>query len=241
MPKIQTLRSKREESIPTRLMEDSKQELIKQEDGPETIGRDKSSTTIRDNNRTEERFNSHQNLQENADAHSRVSNQRMLTSKKSQIFMRNKNKMSIKGELLMMQDMKELEKDKEALKESNLMLTGQIEEINKEAVKWRSIMSQKIVELEDQIRQLKTTQNNEKNQLKNDYAKDLLRVSKLSKKREQTLIINIKTEIETEFRKRISDMKIEYNTKINQTEEKLLDLQDRHNSLIISESTLRNE
>ena len=87
---------------------------------------------------------------------SKVSNSRVLTTKRSKQFLLRAGKKGIKEELQMIQEMKELEKEKEALDQKNEALSERIEEMNRESIKWKSIMSQKIVYLEDQIKKLKT-------------------------------------------------------------------------------------
>ena len=248
--KTQTLRTKQDESQPSRLVEDSKQELIKEMDGPQSIIRQKSSTTRRDPDiKTEERYTTQQSNQEYVEEGltnfnrtiSKISNARRVGSKMSQKFMRSKNKKSIKEELQMIQEIKELEKDKETLEAKNEELMERINEVNKESIKWKSIMSQKIVELEDKIKKLKATHLQEKDNLKEEYAKDLMRVSKMTKQKEQGLIENIRNEIETEYNKKLEDLKTTYNNKLNHANQKLEKVEEKFNEVSYKEKELREE
>lgn len=141
----------------------------------------------------------------------------------------------------MIQEIKELEKEKEALEQKNDNLNEKIEEINREALKWKSIMSQKIVYLEDQIKKLKTANIQAIENLKKDYSKDIMKVSKLAKQKEQTLIENIKNDIESEYKKKLDDQRNNLNNKLNFTRLKLDQIEEKYDQLVTTEKGLREE
>ena len=246
--KIQTMRSKEDESQ-HKLNEEAKNEMIKESDGAMSASKLKSSTMKRDADvKTIERHTSQYSNQDYADEGgsnfgrtiSKVSNSRVLTTKRSKQFLL-RGKKGIKEELQMIQEMKELEKEKEALEQKNDNLNEKIDEINREALKWKSIMSQKIVYLEDQIKKLKTANIQAIDNLKKDYSKDIMKVSKLAKQKEQTLIENIKDDIESEYKKKLDDQRNNLNNKLNFTRLKLDQIEEKYEQLVSSEKELREE
>ena len=249
--KTHTLRSKQEDSFPSKLIEDGLQPPIKQEDDSGMPDRRQSITMRGEEYKTEERVTTQQSVPENnKDARtnfnrtiskmSRVSHNTKINSKMSQKFYRGKGKMSIKDELQMYQEIKDLETDKAELEGKCDQLAQELEEQHHDSVKWKSIMSQKIVELEDSIRKLKMSNIRENNSLKDKYAKDLLRVSKMSKQREQSLIQNIKKEIESEYEKKIENLKAHYD-RLSYSNQKYENLQEKYNMLTAKEEELRDE
>jgi len=147
----------------------------------------------------------------------------------------------MKEELKMLQEIKDLEKEIETLNSKNHKLQEDLEQSNKDMMKWKFIMSQKIVDLEDQIQRLKDSHNNQRHLLKEDYAKDLIRISKLSKRKEKTIILNIKTEIESDFTTRIHNLKVEYEAKLETSQNNLKELEEKYNILVERESELNLE
>lgn len=148
--------------------------------------------------------------------------------------------MSIKDEIQMYQEIKDLEAEKAELEVKCDQLSQELEDQHHDSVKWKSIMSQKIVELEDSLRKLKMSNIRENNTLKDKYAKDLIRVSKMSKQREQSLIQNIKSEIEAEYDKKIESLKAHYD-RLSYSNQKYENLQQKYNNLAIKEEELRDE
>lgn len=197
--------------------------------------------------KTEERFTSQQSNQDDERISnfnrtiSKVSGHRKISSKKSQIFFRGKHKKSVKEELQMIQEIKELEKDREILEKQNSELLEKIDEVNRESIKWKTIMSKKIVELEDQIKSTKQLNVREKNELKDGYAKDLLRITKLSKNREQALINSIKKELQTEYDSELTQIKTSYNRELSKSTQKIRDLSQKITLLTLNASALQDE
>ena len=133
------MRSK-EEDGQQRFNEESKDENIKESDGAASASKLKSSTMKRDGEvKTIERHTSQHSNQENIDEGasnfgrtiSKVSNSRVLTTKRSKQFLLRAGKKGIKEELQMIQEIRELEtKEKEALELQNQTLNAKIEEMN---------------------------------------------------------------------------------------------------------------
>lgn len=161
------MRSKHEDGEHSKLNEDSRHEYIKDyNEGGGSASKLKSSTMRREADfKTDERHTSGPSNQDNIDegisnfgrSNSKVSNSKVLTTKRSKQFLLRAGSKGIKKELQMMQEIKELEKDKEVLEGKVEALQEEITHNSQEAVKWKSIMSQKIVYLEDQIKKLKAS------------------------------------------------------------------------------------
>jgi hypothetical protein len=197
--------------------------------------------------KTEERFTSQQSNQEDERISnfnrtiSKVSGPRKISSKKSQIFFRGKHKKSVKEELQMIQEIKELEKDKEFLEKHNSELLDKIDEVNRESIKWKTIMSKKIVDLEDQIKSIKQMNVREKNELKDGYAKDLLRITKLSKNREQAIINSIRKELEVEYNSELTKVKTSYIKELSKSTQKIANLTQKITALTQTSISLQAE
>ena len=232
-------------------MEDSKLDPIKHDDKPLPISREKSITMRKDPNliKTEERFTSQQSNQDYIDEGnsnyegtlSKASNTRKVSSKKSQNYFRNKNKKSIKEELQMLQDIRDLEKEKEVLERQNTELLERLDHLNKDSIKWKSAMVKKIVELEDQIQRLKNASMADKTTMKDEYARDLMKVSKLSKQRELNLVESIRDEIRSEYLKCHHELKVKYTQEVESHIEKLDKVQQKYLKVKTKEEELRFE
>jgi hypothetical protein len=122
-----------------------------------------------------------------------MSHTRKLTTKMSQgLFITRSGKKGFREDLQMLEYQRELEKEKEVLETNNEELINRISDMQKESIKLKSIMSERIVDLEDQIKRMKASHIQTIDTLKEEYAKDLIKVSKITKEREQNLINNIK-------------------------------------------------
>ena len=102
--KIQTMRSRRDESIPQNLVE-PRQDPIKEDEGTRLLQRQKSSTMRDFEGNTEEKQTTNFNR-----SISKASQSKIMTSQSQQNFLRA-GKMKIKEQLQLKQELKDLEKE----------------------------------------------------------------------------------------------------------------------------------